>query len=91
MEDILLKNYNYPGFVMTENDTAFKHFMTGDVGQEIIDGNRVALCSRDALLVLKIKFNLTSSQTLKCIANQRITAAKICTPKVIQCDPSRKR
>lgn len=91
MEDFLRENYDYPGFVMAPNDPAFHHFITDDAGQDQINNNFVATCAKDALLLMKSNFNLTFSQTMKCISSNKITAEKICTEEVIQCGSSRKK
>lgn len=87
MEIALKSNYDYSHFTMNKSDPGYVHFLTSDIDKTVLDDNFFATCSRDALLVLKERKNLTLAQLQKCIKTEKISTLSHCTVRKIDCDP----
>lgn len=91
MESILETGYDLPGFSLTPKDTAHTHFSTHDIEEEAMNSNFVVNVVNSALMSMKSRYNLTKTQLRTCLSRENITAASVCEPLKVSCDPSKTR
>lgn len=86
-QTLLLRNVDYPGFLLTPSEAANHHFSSTDISDEDFDNHLMSLYVNEALIWLKNSFNLTTSQLQFCLKG--ISTAAFCTPRVSRLDPLR--